>query len=109
MLSYLGVDNKGLPTDWFLVTVLVRDAVVVALCVLVVRTMLRPERDLVRATVGDDPDWPATDGRTIRVEDLPTVGTGERLAVRVPHGKRGSPSRAGQRSEARHPSERGVG
>jgi len=109
MLSYLGVDNKGLPTDWFLATVLVRDAVVVALCVLVVRTMLRPERDLVRATVGDDPDWPPTGRRTARVEDLPTVGTGERLAVRVPHGKRGSPSRAGQRSEAWHPSERGVG
>ena len=60
MLSYLGTDKKGLPTDWFLGTVLVRDAVVVALCVLVVRTVLAPGRDLVRATAGDDPDWPLT-------------------------------------------------
>ncbi|GAA3063148.1 hypothetical protein GCM10010464_29400 [Pseudonocardia yunnanensis] len=32
MPSYLGTDKKGLPTDWFLGTVLVRDAVVVVLC-----------------------------------------------------------------------------
>ena len=52
MLSYLGTDKKGLPTDWFLGTVLVRDAVVVALCVLVVRTVLAPGRDLGRVDRG---------------------------------------------------------
>jgi hypothetical protein len=73
----------------------VRDAVVVALCVLVVRTMLRPERDLVRATVGDDPDWPTTDRRPVRVEVLPAAEAREPFTERMPHGKRGSPSRAG--------------
>ena len=55
MYQYLGVDAKGLPTEPFLVTVLVRDAVVVALCVLVVRRVLRPEPE-----PGHDPDpvWP---------------------------------------------------
>ncbi|WP_442965867.1 glycosyltransferase family 87 protein [Pseudonocardia sp. HH130630-07] len=55
MLQYLGEDAKGLPIEPFLVTVLVRDAVVVALCVLVVRQVLRrepaPDRD-------PDPVWP---------------------------------------------------
>ena len=59
MLSYLGTDKKGLPTDWFLGTVLVRDAVVVALCVLVVRTVLAPGRDLVRST-----GWTIPTGRS---------------------------------------------
>jgi uncharacterized membrane protein len=83
MLSYLGTDKKGLPTDWFLGTVLVRDAVVVALCVLVVRTVLAPGRDLVRATVGDDPDWPLAGVWTVREAALPA----ETLAASVPHGK----------------------
>jgi len=56
MLSYLGTDNRGLPTEYFLAVVLARDAVVVALCVLVVRTVLRPEADVLRASGGDDPD-----------------------------------------------------
>jgi uncharacterized membrane protein len=92
MLSYLGVDNRGLPSEWFLATVLVRDAVVLALCVLVVRTMLRPESDLVRTTVGDDPDWPATDPWPPRPARVPAVVPG---APPVPHGKRRAPSRAG--------------
>lgn len=55
MYQYLGVDEKGLPPEPFLVTVLVRDAVVIGLCVLVVRQVLRrepaPDRD-------PDPVWP---------------------------------------------------
>jgi uncharacterized membrane protein len=60
MFYYLGTDHKGLPPDWFLGAVLVRDAFVVVLCVLVVRSVLRPETDPLR-TPGSaaDPDWPA--------------------------------------------------
>ncbi|MEV1293144.1 glycosyltransferase 87 family protein [Pseudonocardia sp. NPDC049635] len=53
MYQYLGVADKGLPMEPFLVTVLVRDAIVVALCVLVVRQILR------RAPgTAHDPVWP---------------------------------------------------
>ena len=68
MYYYLTPHNKGLPPDWFLGTVVLRDAMVVLLCVLVVRSVLRPETDPVRA-VGprdpgrDDPDWPANPPR----------------------------------------------
>jgi uncharacterized membrane protein len=58
MYYYLTPANKGLPPDWFLGAVVLRDAVVALLCVLVVRTVLRPETDPVRALDGDDPDWP---------------------------------------------------
>ncbi len=58
MFYYLTPANKGLPPDWFLGAVLLRDAVVVLLCVLVVRTVLRPSEDPVRALGTDDPDWP---------------------------------------------------
>lgn len=55
MYQYLGVENKGLPMEPFLATVLIRDAVVVGLCVLVVRQMWRPEPDPAR---DPDPVWP---------------------------------------------------
>src|SRR6185312_1527214 len=59
MYYYLTPADRGLPPDWFLGTVLVRDAMVVLLCALVVRSVLRPERhDPVRALGDDDPDWP---------------------------------------------------
>ncbi len=59
MFYYLTPASKGLPPDPFLGAVLLRDALVVALCVLVVRSILRPTTDPVRTTVPDDPDWPA--------------------------------------------------
>jgi uncharacterized membrane protein len=64
MFYYLTPANRGLPPDWFLATVVLRDAMVVLLCVLVVRSILRPGTDPMRATVPaapdrDDPDWPA--------------------------------------------------
>jgi uncharacterized membrane protein len=65
MYYYLTPANKGLPPDWFLGTVVLRDAVVVLLCVLVVRSVLRPATDPVRRAVGAldaDPDWPAATG-----------------------------------------------
>jgi uncharacterized membrane protein len=60
MFYYLGVDNKGLPPDFFLGFVLVRDAVVILLGVLVVRSVLWPRTDPVRELGADDPDWPLT-------------------------------------------------
>ena len=62
MLYYLGTDKKGLPQDWFLGTVIVRDAAVVGLCVLVLRTVYRPETDPVRLLGDDDPDGGVLDG-----------------------------------------------
>ncbi len=64
MFYYLTPENKGLQPEWFLGAVMLRDAMVVLLCVLVVRSVLRPDTDPVRVTgpygpVGDDPDWPA--------------------------------------------------
>jgi uncharacterized membrane protein len=67
MYYYLTPANKGLPPDWFLGAVVIRDAFVVVLCVLVVRSVLCPDTDPVRmATPGEwpavldaDPDWPA--------------------------------------------------
>ncbi|GAA4541805.1 glycosyltransferase family 87 protein [Pseudonocardia xishanensis] len=59
MFYYVGPGAKGLPPDWFLGAVLLRDAMVVLLCVLVVRTVLRPATDPLRAaTAAADPDWP---------------------------------------------------
>jgi uncharacterized membrane protein len=58
MYYYLGPSNRGLQPDWFLATAVARDAMVVALMVLVVRTVLRPGTDTVRTLGVDDPDWP---------------------------------------------------
>ncbi|TCO64734.1 glycosyltransferase family 87 protein [Actinocrispum wychmicini] len=55
MMYYLGVDHKGLPIEWFLGFVLLRDVVVVGLCALVVYEIYHPERDLVRKFGDDDP------------------------------------------------------
>ena len=48
MMYLYGEQNKGLPEQWFTVTVLLRDIAVIALCALVVRQIYRPESDLVR-------------------------------------------------------------
>ncbi len=48
MMYLLGVQNKGLPEQWFTATVLLRDIAVVGLCVLVIRQIYRPAEDLVR-------------------------------------------------------------
>jgi uncharacterized membrane protein len=57
MYYYLGSDDKGLPPDPFLAVVLLRDAMVLLLAVWVIRSVLRPEMDPVRALGADDPDW----------------------------------------------------
>jgi uncharacterized membrane protein len=63
MYYYLTPANMGLPPDWFLGAVLLRDVAVVGLCVLVVRSVWWPGTDPVRAIGLDDPDWPAASGR----------------------------------------------
>lgn len=59
MAFYLGVDagngKRGLPADWFLGFVVVRDLVVLALCAVVLYEIYRPARDLVRVAGDDDP------------------------------------------------------
>ena len=65
MFYYVGPSARGLPPDWFLATAVVRDAMVVVLMVLVVRTVLRPDTDPVRADA-DDPDWPVAAVQAVR-------------------------------------------
>ncbi len=48
MLFLYGEQNRGLPEQWFTITVLLRDIAVVALCTLVIRQIYRPQLDLVR-------------------------------------------------------------
>ncbi|HVW44454.1 MAG TPA: glycosyltransferase 87 family protein, partial [Amycolatopsis sp.] len=55
MFYYLGVDHKGLPEDWFLGFVVLRDLAVAGLCVLVIREIYRPALDKVRLAGDDDP------------------------------------------------------
>ncbi|MEV4311563.1 glycosyltransferase 87 family protein [Actinocrispum sp. NPDC049592] len=62
MMYYLGVDHKGLPVEWFLGWVVVRDLAVVALCALVVYEIYHPARDLVRLAGDDDPAGGVLDG-----------------------------------------------
>ena len=54
---FVGNDKpgEGIGVWWFLTAVLIRDAVLVGLAALVVRDVLRPERDVVRADGADDP------------------------------------------------------
>lgn len=71
---FLGPEGRGLTPEWFLAGVLVRDALVLVLCVAVVRSVLRPETDPVRTaaaplgtgTPAGDPDWPGSPVERIR-------------------------------------------
>jgi uncharacterized membrane protein len=58
MYYLLGLENKGLPEQWFTGTVLVRDIAVIGLCALVLRQIYHPSEDLVRGH-SDDTDDPA--------------------------------------------------
>ena len=75
MFFYLGPDNKGLPIDWFLGAVVLRDLAVIGLCVLVVRDIWRPSRDPVRRAGDDDPAGGVLDGAPDRgralVDEVP--------------------------------------
>ena len=55
MLSFAGEANKGLSIYPFINAALIRDALVLMLVYLVVRDIVRPDRDLVRIAGDDDP------------------------------------------------------
>jgi len=55
LLWFLGTGSKGVDYQWFLLAVLVRDAALIGYCVFVIRDILHPERDVVRAWGEDDP------------------------------------------------------
>jgi uncharacterized membrane protein len=55
MLYYLGTDNRGIEIDWFFTGIVLRDVALLVLMGLVVRDILRPDGDVVRAT------WPGVD------------------------------------------------
>lgn len=84
MYYYLGVEAGGLPIDWFLAVVLLRDAFVVVLCAAVVREIFRPDLDRVRRAGQDDPAGGVLDGAP------------DRFVLRwpggQPPGRRGSPA-----------------
>ena len=68
LLWFLGTGSKGVDYSWFFGAVLLRDAAVLALAALIVRDILRPEEDVVRAPVwpggeaDDDPAGGVLDG-----------------------------------------------
>lgn len=55
MLSFYGQENGGIDDRWYASAVIVRDVAVIALCVLVIRQIYRPDIDIVREGGCDDP------------------------------------------------------
>jgi len=68
--------GKGIGVEWFLTAVVVRDLLLLGLAVLVVRDVLRPERDVVRRDDVDDPAGGVLDGAPDRRRDREPVGAG---------------------------------
>ena len=62
MAYYLGPNNKGLPPDWFLGAVVLRDLAVIGLCAVIVYEIYRPAADRIRAAGDDDPTGGVLDG-----------------------------------------------
>jgi uncharacterized membrane protein len=79
MLHYLGADDNGIEVGWFFLAVGLRDVAVVVLMALVVRDVLRPDRDVVRTS------WPGVDdpagGPLEHADDVLVLG-GRRDQVR---------------------------
>jgi uncharacterized membrane protein len=71
--------TEGIPIDAFFLAVWLRDLALVALMVLVVREVLRPEDDVVRADGADDPAGGVLDGADDRW-DLPDLEPSARPA-----------------------------
>ena len=62
MLYLYGVQNMGLPQQWFTATVALRDLALLAVMALVIRQIYRPAEDLVRRDGVDDPAGGIFDG-----------------------------------------------
>jgi uncharacterized membrane protein len=76
MYYLYNVPGRGLPEQWLTAAVLVRDVAVLALCVLVVRQIYRPDEDLVRMCGRvDDPAGGVFD----RADDAPPSWLPRRL------------------------------
>lgn len=75
MLSFAGVSNKGLSIYPFVAAAIVRDILLIALVVRVVREILRPAGDLVRMAGDDDPSGGVFEGADDRfvLPSLPTL------------------------------------
>jgi len=96
MAYYLGPERDGLPVQWFNGTVLVRDAMVIGLCVLVLREIWRPELDAVRAG-DDDPHGGVLDGAP------------DALVLRTRWRHPGAPVEVTSGASTRRPRPRGTG
>lgn len=81
--------DRGLPPQWFLGTVAVRDLAVLGLCALIVHHILHPRTDPVRISGDDDPAGGPFVGRPdrLRVPSLPQLLPGK------PNRNRAGPSR----------------
>jgi uncharacterized membrane protein len=83
MLYYLGTENRGVEVEWFFLAVLLRDAVLVALMVLVAREVRRPDDDVVRTS------WPGVDDPA----GGPLDGAPDVVTLPWPRAPRGTPDR----------------
>ncbi|GAC1441798.1 MAG: glycosyltransferase 87 family protein [Mycobacteriales bacterium] len=75
---FLGLDGSGhgIGVWWFLTAVMLRDLALVGYAALVIRDILRPEHDVVRAIGQDDPAGGVlTDAAGRAVPDLPALAT----------------------------------
>jgi uncharacterized membrane protein len=66
-----GRTGKGLEYGPYAVSLAIRDISVLALCVLVIIDILRPDRDVVRADGSDDPSGGVLDGASDVFDDEP--------------------------------------
>ena len=75
MFQFAGVENKGLSVYPFICAALLRDVLVISLMVLVIRDVLRPDRDLVRMAGDDDPSGGVLENAPDRwtIPSLPTL------------------------------------
>ncbi len=76
MYYYLGVENKGVPEQWFTAAVVVRDIAVIGLCALIIRQIYRPSEDLIRNGSAVDPLGGVLDGAADRVRARPVTYSG---------------------------------
>ncbi len=87
MYYLYGVQNRGLPEQWFTATVLLRDLAVLGLCALVLRQIYRPAEDPVRRHGVDDPSGGPFD-RAPDVDRYPLTLRSPRESASSPPGGR---------------------